>query len=129
PLIACLVGEGGSGGAVALAAGNAVIMLEHSVYAVISPEGCASILWRSSERSQDAADAMKVTAQDLVKLAVVDQVVEENLGGAHRNPASTIAALGDAIATAIAQFDGKDGGFTRQHRRDKFLAMGQLGIA
>ena len=79
PLIACLVGEGGSGGAVALAAGNAVIMLEHSVYAVISPEGCASILWRSSERSQDAADAMKVTAQDLVKLAVVDQGVEEFL--------------------------------------------------
>jgi len=129
PLIACLVGEGGSGGAVALAAGNVVIMLEHSVYAVISPEGCASILWRSSERSQDAADAMKVTAQDLVKLDVIDQVVEENLGGAHRNPAATIAALGDAIAAALEQFDGKDGGFARQHRRDKFLAMGQLGIA
>jgi acetyl-CoA carboxylase carboxyl transferase subunit alpha len=128
PLICCVVGEGGSGGAVALASGNAVLMLEHAVYSVISPEGCASILWHSSERAQDAADAMKVTAQDLIKLQVVDTVVEEAIGGAHRNPASTIAALGDAIAAALAEFDGKDGGFTRQHRRDKFLAMGQHGI-
>ena len=128
PLICCVVGEGGSGGAVALASGNAVLMLEHAVYSVISPEGCASILWHSSERAQDAADAMKVTAQDLIKLQVVDTVVEEAIGGAHRNPASTIAALGDAIAAALAEFDGKDGGYTRQHRRDKFLAMGQHGI-
>ncbi len=128
PLICCVVGEGGSGGAVALASGNAVLMLEHAVYSVISPEGCASILWHSSERAQEAADAMKVTAQDLIKLQVVDTVVEEAIGGAHRNPASTIAALGDAIAAALAEFDGKDGGYTRQHRRDKFLAMGQHGI-
>ena len=127
PLIACVVGEGGSGGAVALATGNTVIMLEHAVYAVISPEGCASILWHSAERAQDAADAMKVTAQELAKLGVVDRVVEESMGGAHRNPASTIAALGEAVAGALAEFDGKDKGFIRQHRRDKFLAMGQIG--
>ena len=126
PLIACVVGEGGSGGAVALATGNAVIMLEHAVYSVISPEGCASILWRSAERAQDAAVAMKVTAQDLTGLKVVDQVVEESVGGAHRNPTSTIVALGGAIEQALKGLEGKDGGALRQHRRDKFLAMGQL---
>ena len=126
PLVACVVGEGGSGGAVALATGNAVIMLEHAVYSVISPEGCASILWRSAERAQDAAVAMKVTAQDLTGLKVVDQVVEESVGGAHRNPTSTIVALGDAIEQALKGLEGKDGGTLRQHRRDKFLAMGQL---
>ena len=126
PLVACVVGEGGSGGAVALATGNAVIMLEHAVYSVISPEGCASILWRSAERAQDAAVAMKVTAQDLTGLKVVDQVVEESVGGAHRNSTSTIVALGDAIEQALKGLEGKDGGALRQHRRDKFLAMGQL---
>ena len=125
PLVACVVGEGGSGGAVALATGNAVIMLEHSVYSVISPEGCASILWRSAERAQDVAVAMKVTAQDLTGLKVVDQVVEEPVGGAHRNSTSTIVALGDAIEQALKGLEGKDGGTLRQHRRDKFLAMGQ----
>ena len=126
PLVACVVGEGGSGGAVALATGNAVIMLEHAVYSVISPEGCASILWRSAERAQDAAVAMKVTAQDLTGFKVVDQVVEESVGGAHRNSTSTIVALGDAIDQALKGLGGKDGGTLRQHRRDKFLAMGQL---
>ena len=126
PLVACVVGEGGSGGAVALATGNAVIMLEHAVYSVISPEGCASILWRSAERAQDAAVAMKVTAQDLTGLKVVDQVVEESVGGAHRNSTSTIVALGDAIEQALKGLEGKDGGTLRQHRRDKFLAMGKL---
>ena len=126
PLVACVVGEGGSGGAVALATGNAVIMLEHAVYSVISPEGCASILWRSAERAQDAAVAMKVTAQDLTEFKVVDQVVEESVGGAHRNSTSTIVALGDAIEQALKGLEGKDGGTLRQHRRDKFLAMGQL---
>ena len=126
PLVACVVGEGGSGGAVALATGNAVIMLEHAVYSVISPEGCASILWRSAERAQDAAVAMKVTAQDLTGFKVVDQVVEESVGGAHRNSTSTIVALGDAIEQALKGLEGKDGGTLRQHRRDKFLAMGQL---
>ena len=126
PLVACVVGEGGSGGAVALATGHAVIMLVHAVYSVISPEGCASILWRSAERAQDAAVAMKVTAQDLTGLKVVDQVVEESVGGAHRNSTSTIVALGDAIEQALKGLEGKDGGTLRQHRRDKFLAMGQL---
>ena len=126
PLVACVVGEGGSGGAVALATGNAVIMLEHAVYSVISPEGCASILWRSAERAQDAAVAMKITAQDLTGLKVVDQVVEESVGGAHRNSTSTIVALGDAIEQALKGLEGKDGRALRQHRRDKFLAMGQL---
>jgi len=126
PLVACVVGEGGSGGAVALATGNAVIMLEHAVYSVISPEGCASILWRSAERAQDAAVAMKVTAQDLTGFKVVDQVVEESVGGAHRNSTSTIVALGDAIEQALKGLEGKDGGTLRQHRREKFLAMGQL---
>ena len=126
PLIACLVGEGGSGGAVALAAANTVIMLEHAVYAVISPEGCASILWRSSDRAQDAAVAMKITAQDLTELKIIDHVVEESVGGAHRNPAATITALGDAIAKALADLSGKDGGELRQLRREKFLAIGQV---
>ena len=126
PLIACVVGEGGSGGAVALASGNVVIMLEHAIYSVISPEGCASILWRSAERAQDAAVAMKVTAQDLTVFNVVDHVVEESIGGAHRNPATTIFALGEAIEKALNGLEGKDGGSLRQHRREKFLAMGQL---
>jgi len=126
PLVACVVGEGGSGGAVALATGNAVIMLEHAIYSVISPEGCASILWRSAERAQDAAVAMKVTAQDLTGLKVVDQVVDESVGGAHRNSTSTIVALGDATEQTLKGLEGKDGGTLRQHRRDKFLAMGQL---
>ncbi|MDP6567075.1 MAG: acetyl-CoA carboxylase carboxyltransferase subunit alpha [Alphaproteobacteria bacterium] len=129
PLIACIVGEGGSGGAVALATGNSVIMLEHAVYSVISPEGCASILWHSAERAQEAAEAMKLTAQDLSELKVVDKVVEESIGGAHRNPASTVAALGEAIAEALAGFDDSDGGQLRHHRREKFLEMGGAGIA
>ena len=119
---------GGAGGAGAFATANRVAMLEHSIYSVSSPEGCASILWRSAERAQDAANAMKITAQDLTELKVVDHVVEESVGGAHRNPASTIAARGDAIAKALAEFDGKDGGFARQHRREKFLAIGQLDV-
>jgi len=127
PLIACVVGEGGSGGAVALATGNVVIMLEHAIYSVISPEGCASILWRSAERAQDAAVAMKVTAQDLTMLKVVDQVVEESVGGAHRNPTSTIVELGKAIEEALIGLEGKDGGSLRQHRREKFLSIGQFG--
>ena len=95
PMIACVIGEGGSGGAIAIASGNHVIMFEHAVYSVISPEGCASILWRSAERAQDAAEAMKLTAQDLQKLGVVDEVVPEPLGGAHRQPIEALDALGD----------------------------------
>ncbi len=129
PLIACIVGEGGSGGAVALAAGNRVLMLEHAIYSVISPEGCASILWRSSDRAQDAADALKLTAQDLQKLGVIDTIVSEPVGGAHRKPAETIAALGEAVSQAIAEFDGMSAVEMRQHRREKFLEIGRSGLS
>ena len=129
PLIACIVGEGGSGGAVALASGNRVLMLEHAIYSVISPEGCASILWRSSDRAQDAADALKLTAQDLQKLGVIDTIVPEPVGGAHRKPAETITALGEAVSQAIAEFDGMSPAELRQHRRDKFLEIGRAGLS
>jgi acetyl-CoA carboxylase carboxyl transferase subunit alpha len=126
PVVAAIVGEGGSGGAVALAAGNRVIMLEHAVYSVISPEGCASILWRTADKAPDAAEAMKVTAQDLKGLGVIDTIVPEPLGGAHRDAAAAIAALGDAIAAALSQLAGLDAAALRSDRRRKFLAMGRL---
>ena len=97
PLIAAIIGEGGSGGAIALAAGNRVLMLEHAVYSVISPEGCASILWRSAEQAKEAAEALKLTAEDLLKLGIIDEIVLEPLGGAHRDRNRTIESLGDAI--------------------------------
>jgi acetyl-CoA carboxylase carboxyl transferase subunit alpha len=129
PLVACVLGEGGSGGAIALAAGNRVIMLEHAVYSVISPEGCASILWRSAEQAQDAAEAMKLTAQDLLKLGVVDEVVPEPLGGAHRQPTEALDALGARIEAALRKLAPLDGGSLRARRRDKFLEMGRQGVA
>ncbi|MES2336530.1 MAG: acetyl-CoA carboxylase carboxyltransferase subunit alpha [Pseudomonadota bacterium] len=126
PLISAIVGEGGSGGAVALATGNVVIMFEHAVYSVISPEGCASILWRTADKAPEAAEAMKVTAQDLKTLGVIDTIVSEPLGGAHRDPASAIAALGDALAKALATFDGRAPADVRTARRQKFLNIGRL---
>ncbi len=129
PLIACVIGEGGSGGAIAIASGNHVIMFEHAVYSVISPEGCASILWRSAEQAQDAAEAMKLTAQDLLKLGVIDEVVPEPLGGAHRQPAEALDALGDRIEAALRKLTPLDGGSLRARRRDKFLEMGRQGLA
>lgn len=129
PLIACVIGEGGSGGAIAIASGNHVIMFEHAVYSVISPEGCASILWRSAEQAQDAAEAMKLTAQDLLKLGVIDEVVPEPLGGAHRQPAEALDALGDRIEVALRKLTPLDGGSLRARRRDKFLEMGRQGLA
>jgi acetyl-CoA carboxylase carboxyl transferase subunit alpha len=129
PLIACIVGEGGSGGAVALASGNAVIMLEHAIYSVIMPEGCASILWRSAERAQDAADALKLTAQELERLKVIDGIVAEPVGGAHRDPETTIRALGDRIEETLQAFAGWEGDRLRAHRREKFLEMGRIGLA
>ena len=129
PLIACVIGEGGSGGAIALASGNHVIMFEHAIYSVISPEGCASILWRSAEQAQDAAEAMKLTAQDLMKLGVVDEVVPEPLGGAHRQPTEALDALGDRIEAALRKLTPLDGGSLRAKRRDKFLEMGRQGLA
>lgn len=125
PLVASILGEGGSGGAVALAAGNTVLMMEHAVYSVISPEGCASILWRTADKAADAAEAMKVTAQDLIALGVIDRVVAEPLGGAHRDPAAAILALGDAIEAALAALDDKSPEALRKDRRTKFLKMGR----
>jgi len=126
PMIAAVVGEGGSGGAIALAAGNRVLMFEHAVYSVISPEGCASILWRTADKAPDAAEAMKVTAQDLKGLGVIDTIVSEPLGGAHRDPDTAIAALGDAMADALSGLHNLGPDDLRRDRRDKFLAMGRL---
>ncbi|MBB3910065.1 acetyl-CoA carboxylase carboxyltransferase subunit alpha [Sphingomonas desiccabilis] len=125
PMVAAILGEGGSGGAVALAAGNRVLMMEHAVYSVISPEGCASILWRTADRAPDAAEAMKVTAQDLQALGVIDTIVAEPLGGAHRDPAAAIASLGEALGSALEELDGISGEHLRRERRAKFLNMGR----
>ncbi|GAB4136077.1 MAG: acetyl-CoA carboxylase carboxyltransferase subunit alpha [Sphingomonadales bacterium] len=127
PMVAAIVGEGGSGGAVALAAGNRVLMLEHAVYSVISPEGCASILWRTGDKAADAATALKITAQDLKKLHVIDAIVPEPLGGAHRAPDQAMAALGDALADALNGLGGLTGAELREQRAEKFLAMGMAG--
>jgi acetyl-CoA carboxylase carboxyl transferase subunit alpha len=125
PNVALIIGEGGSGGAIAIATANTVIMLEHSVYSVISPEGAASILWRDPTRAQDAATAMKITAQDLLRLHVIDAIVAEPSGGAHRDPASAIVAAGDAVEAALGELDGLDPAAVRAHRADKFLAIGR----
>lgn len=125
PLIAAIVGEGGSGGAVALATGNVVLMFEHAVYSVISPEGCASILWRTADKAPEAAEAMKVTAQHLKDLGVIDGIVPEPLGGAHRDPAAAIASLGTALEAALKDFDGREAAAIRTARRQKFLAIGR----
>ncbi len=126
PFIASIVGEGGSGGAVALATADRVLMLEHAVYSVISPEGCASILWRSAARAQDAADALKLTAEDLLALNVIDRVVPEPLGAAHRQPTAAIRALGDEIEKTLVRLIAEQSGSRRIRRREKFLAMGQV---
>ena len=124
PLIAAIVGEGGSGGAIALAAANRVLMLEHSVYAVISPEGCASILWRTADRASDAAEAMRITAADLKQLGVIERSVPEPMGGAHRAPDDTIRSLGDALSEELQALSTKTRGEVRAERRAKFLAIG-----
>jgi len=128
PLIATIIGEGGSGGALALAGGNRVLMMEHAVYSVISPEACASIIWRTAENAQDAADALKLTAQDLMKLGIIDAIIPEPLGGAHRLPEPAIAAVGDAIETVLRPLAALDGATLRKERREKFLAMGHRGL-
>jgi acetyl-CoA carboxylase carboxyl transferase subunit alpha len=124
PLVTAVVGEGGSGGAVALAAANRVLMFEHAVYSVISPEGCASILWRTAERASDAAEAMKITAADLKRLGVIDRIVTEPLGGAHRDRAVAIASLGAAINEEIDALATLSADELRKNRRAKFLAIG-----
>ena len=126
PMVATIVGEGGSGGAVALASAERVLMLEHAVYSVISPEGCASILWRTAEKAPDAAEAMKVTAQHLLKLGVIDRIVPEPAGGAHRDPAATARNLGVAIGQELDALAGKSAEQLRRVREDRFLQIGSL---
>ncbi|HLZ64770.1 MAG TPA: acetyl-CoA carboxylase carboxyltransferase subunit alpha [Aliidongia sp.] len=128
PLVATIIGEGGSGGAVALATGNAVLMLEHSIYSVISPEGCASILWRSGDQAALAAEALRLTAQDLLKLGVIDRIVPEPVGGAHRERAAAIAVLGDALQEVLKPLLEMAPGDLKLQRRQKFLAMGAHGL-
>lgn len=125
PNVALVVGEGGSGGALAIAVANRVMMLEHSIYTVASPEGAASILYRDSTRAQDAATNMKITAQDLLRFGVIDEIIREPVGGAHRAPTETVEAAGDAIAKALVVFESMTPAEIRGHRRDKYLAMGR----
>jgi len=124
PMVATIVGEGGSGGAVALASAERVLMLEHAVYSVISPEGCASILWRTAEKAPEAAEAMKVTAQDLLTLGVIDRIVPEPVGGAHRDPAAACTALSAAIGEELDHLAGKTPDALRALRADRFLRIG-----
>lgn len=124
PLISVIVGEGGSGGAMALATANQVLMLEHAIYSVISPEGCASILWRDSDQAKDAAEALKMTAADLLAMNIIEGIIKEPLGGAHRSPETTIASVGDAIDGALKDLAGLDGGVLKTKRRERFLALG-----
>jgi acetyl-CoA carboxylase carboxyl transferase subunit alpha len=125
PNIAVILGEGGSGGAVAIATANRVLMLEHAIYSVISPEGAASILWRDTTKAQDAATNMKITAADLTAFGIIDGIITEPIGGAHRDPAAAIASTGEAIANALAELKGLDHETVRRQRRDKFLAIGR----
>jgi len=125
PFVATIIGEGGSGGALAIATANRVFMLEHSVYSVISPEGCASILWRKPEKTQDAAAAMRISAQDCLSLKVIDGIIPEPVGGAHRAPEETILNVGEQIARALAEMDRTPGEQLRSERRDKYLEMGR----
>jgi acetyl-CoA carboxylase carboxyl transferase subunit alpha len=125
PNIAVIIGVGGSGGAIAVATANRVLMLEHAFYSVISPEGAASILWRDTAKAQEAATSMKITAQDLTRFGVIDQIITEPIGGAHRDPAVTIASTGEAIANAIEELKGLDPDTVRKQRREKFLAIGR----
>jgi acetyl-CoA carboxylase carboxyl transferase subunit alpha len=128
PLVSVVIGEGGSGGALAIASADRVYMLENSVYSVITPEGCASILWRNNANAQDAAEAMKVTAADLKKLEVIDDVIPEPMGGAHRAATETIDVVGKVVAEAIADLSRLDADTLRARRQDKFLAMGKKGL-
>jgi len=129
PLISVIIGEGGSGGAVAFASANRVAMLEHSVYSVISPEGCASILWKDAEKMREAAEALRLTAQDLQKLGVNDRVIPEPLGGAHRDAKAAMAAVGGAIQEMLDELADKDAAELIKDRRQKFLDIGSKGLA
>ncbi|KZB71877.1 MULTISPECIES: acetyl-CoA carboxylase carboxyltransferase subunit alpha [Thalassospira] len=128
PLVSVIIGEGGSGGAIALAVANNVLMLENSIYSVISPEGCASILWRSGDEAKTAAEALRLTAQDLLQLGVIDEIVPEPLGGAQRDAKEACKRVGNAIIKALEGMDDVEGGVLKARRRDKFLEMGRKGL-
>ena len=129
PVVSVIIGEGGSGGAVAFATANRIAMLEHSVYSVISPEGCASILWKNAEKMREAAEALRLTAQDLQKLGVIDRIITEPLGGAQRDRKATIEAVGKAIEAMLGDLSGKSADWLIKDRRQKFLGMGSKGLA
>jgi acetyl-CoA carboxylase carboxyl transferase subunit alpha len=129
PFVAVIIGEGGSGGAIAIAVADRVLMLEHAIYSVISPEGCASILWRSADNAAQAAEALKLTAQDLDKLGIVDEVIAEPLGGAQRDPATLIERVGDAIENSLGELKGLPRGELMTRRRQKFMDMGNRGLS
>ena len=129
PLVTLIIGEGGSGGAIALATGNVILMLEHSIYSVISPEGCASILWRDGEQAKTAAEALKITAQDLERLGIIDGIIPEPIGGAHRAPETIFTAVRDTLEMHLAQLSRVEAGQLRARRRDKFLQMGRSGLS
>ena len=129
PLISVVIGEGGSGGAVAFATANRVAMLEHSIYSVISPEGCASILWKDAEKMREAAEALRLTAQDLQRLGIIDRIVKEPLGGAQRSPKEAVEAVGKAIEAMLGELSGKKPEALIKDRRQKFLDMGSKGLA
>lgn len=128
PFVSTIIGEGGSGGAIAIATADRVLMLEHAIYSVISPEGCASILWKSGDYSKDAAEALRLTAQDLYKLGVCDGIIDEPLGGAHRAPRETVDRAGNAIESALKELARKDSATLKKERRMKYLNMGQKGL-
>ncbi|MQQ10451.1 acetyl-CoA carboxylase carboxyltransferase subunit alpha [Epibacterium sp. SM1979] len=129
PLISVIIGEGGSGGAVAFATANRVAMLEHSIYSVISPEGCASILWKDAEKMREAAEALRLTAQDLLELDVIDRIISEPMGGAHRDTTATLAAVRGAITNMLAELSDMDAAALIKDRREKFIAIGSKGLA
>jgi acetyl-CoA carboxylase carboxyl transferase subunit alpha len=129
PLVSVVIGEGGSGGAVAFATADRVAMLEHSIYSVISPEGCASILWKDAEKMREAAEALRLTAQDLARLGVIDRIIAEPMGGAQRGRAETVAAVGEGIAAMLKELEGRKPKQIVEDRRRKFLEMGSKGLA
>ena len=129
PIITTVIGEGGSGGALAVAVADCVLMLQHSISSVISPEGCASILWKDAEKMREAAEALRLTAQDLQKLGVIDRIIKEPVGGAQRGRADTVAAVGKAIEAMLAEMAGKKRAEIIKDRRQKFLSMGSKGLA
>ena len=126
PIISVVVGEGGSGGAIAIATANRILMLEHAIYSVISPEGAASIIWRDSNKKEEAATNMKITAHDLEQLGVIDAIVREPIGGAHRDREQMITSIGNAIARVLAEFDGKSPAEIKKQRHDRFMNIGRL---